>query len=66
MEDSIAVFDLVTNNEILPAMVAVATVFAWIVGTNHCLLPLEKNGHAMATSPWVCLLVPGDVTCPLF
>jgi hypothetical protein len=29
MEDSIAVFDLVANNEILPAMVAVATVFAF-------------------------------------
>jgi hypothetical protein len=32
------------------AMVAVAAVFAWIVGTNHCLLPLEKNCHAIATS----------------
>ena len=31
-------------------MVAVAIVFAWIVGTNHCLLPLEKNCHAIATS----------------
>ena len=32
----------------LKVTVALATVLAWVVGTNHCLLPLEKHGHTVA------------------
>jgi hypothetical protein len=30
--------------------VALATVLGWLVGTNHCLLPVEKQGRTVATS----------------
>jgi hypothetical protein len=42
----------------LKVTVALATVLAWVVGTNHCLLLLEKHGTLLR--PPIALRTPTD------